>query len=154
MALGARVVLTLVEVESSGALAGRLVRVVPGYYGLLRYLLALDVALPRGFDPAGELPPLARARRVRHLLLAPAPDLPTLATPPDVIGDRVAHGQDIRVFISLGPDPRLLPRAAWRHLSERRYPFLCLGDLRAAGGGAAQIPMRPCADSASAVRMS
>lgn len=147
MGLGARVTLTLVDVEHD-ALSGRLVRVVPGYYGLLRYVLALDAPLPRGFDPAGELPPLARARRVRHLLLTPAPELPTLATPPDVIGDRVARGADIRVFVSLGPDPLRLPLGAWRRLSEHRYPFLCMGDLRAADVAAARVRMRLSADSA------
>jgi len=153
MAIGARVALTLIDVEHP-ALCGRLVRAVPGYYGLLRYLLALDAALPRGFDPAGELPPLARERRVRHLLLAPAPELPTLATPPDVIGDHLARGEAIRVFVSLGPDPVVLPRAAWGRLSEHRYPFLCLGDLRGAGVQAVTARMRRCAAPASSSRPS
>ena len=44
-------------------LHGRLVRALPGYFGVLRHLLELNEPLPSGFDPFGELPWLARARR-------------------------------------------------------------------------------------------
>jgi len=110
-------------------LHGRLIRSLPGYFGVLRYLLELNEPLPSGFDPFGELPWLARARRVEHLLVTPASHLPTLDTPSNFIGLAMARGEVVRVFISIGPHPARVPPGAAQRLPEFRYPFLAMGDL-------------------------
>jgi hypothetical protein len=130
---GRRVRLSLVAPHFDEAilprLTGRLAGAVPGYFGVLRYLVELDVPLPPGFDPLGELPWFARGRRVRYVLLTPAPDAPTLKTPPDVIGETLARGGLVHVFISVGPTSRALQADAVRATAEARCPFLCMGDL-------------------------
>lgn len=108
---------------------GRLGWPLPGYCGLLRYLVALDAPLPGGFDPLGELPWFARSRRVRSLVISPAPDAPTLETPPDVIGECVRDGRVLHVFVSIGPSARALRAMGDRAASESRCPFLCMADL-------------------------
>ena len=110
-------------------LAGRLARALPGYFGLLRYLVELDTPLPDGFDPLGELPWFARNRRVRSLVISPAPDAPTLETPPDVIGECARDGRTLHVFVSVGPSARALHLAGDAAASESRCPFLCMADL-------------------------
>ena len=112
-------------------LTGRLAGAVPGYFGMLRYLLELDVPLPPGFDPVGELPWFARGRRVRYVLLTPAPDAPTLKTPPDIIGETLDRGGLVHVFVSVGPTGRALQTDPVRATAESRCPFLCMGDLEA-----------------------
>src|SRR6185503_13216291 len=106
-----------------------LIRSLPGYFGVLRYLLELDEPLPSGFDPFGELPWFARARRVEHLLVTPASHLPTLDTPPNFIGLAMARSEVVHVFISIGPHPARLPAGPSPRLSEERFPFLAMGDL-------------------------
>lgn len=132
---GRRVRLSLVAPHFDEAilprLTGRLAGAVPGYFGVLRYLVELDVPLARGFDPLGELPWFARGRRVRYVLLTPAPDAPTLETPPDVIGETLARGGLVHVFVSVGPTSRALQTDAVRATAEARCPFLCMGDLEA-----------------------
>src|SRR5947208_14272468 len=86
-------------------LEGRLARALPGYFGLFRYLVELDAPLPDGFDPLGELPWFARNRSVRSLVISPAPDAPTLETPPDVIGHCVREGRKPHVFVPMRPPP-------------------------------------------------
>lgn len=113
------------------ALTGRLAGAVPGYFGVLRYLVELDVPLPPGFDPLGELPWFARGRRVRYVLLTPAPDAPTLKTPPDVIGETLERGGLVHVFVSVGPAGRALQTDVVRATAEARCPFLCMADLEA-----------------------
>jgi hypothetical protein len=118
---GRRVRLSLVAPHFDEAilptLTGRLAGAVPGYFGVLRYLVELDVPLARGFDPLGEL--------------TPAPDAPTLETPPDVIGETLARGGLVHVFVSVGPTSRALQTDAVRATAEARCPFLCMGDLEA-----------------------
>jgi hypothetical protein len=132
---GRRVRLSLVAPHFDEAilptLTGRLAGAVPGYFGVLRYLVELDVPLPPGFDPLGELPWFARGRRVRYVLLTPAPDAPTLKTPPDVIGETLERGGLVHVFVSVGPTSRALQTDAVRSTAESRCPFLCMGDLEA-----------------------
>ena len=89
-------------------LTGRLAGAVPGYFGVLRYLVELAAPLARGFDPLGELPWFARARRLRYVVVTPAPDAPTLETPPDVIGETMERGGVVHVFVSAGPGGRAL----------------------------------------------
>ena len=115
-------------------LTGRVAGAVPGYFGVLRYLMELDVPLPPGFDPLGELPWFARDRRVRYVLLTPAPDAQTLQTPPDVIGETLEQGGLVHVFVSVGPAKRALQGDPVRATSEARCPFLCMGDLEAVAG--------------------
>lgn len=110
-------------------LLGRLIRSLPGYFGVLRYLLELNEPLPSGFDPFGELPWFARARRVDHLLVTPASHLPTLDTPSHFIGLAMARGEVVHVFVSVGPNPARLPLGAVPRLPEEQYPFLAMGDL-------------------------
>ena len=110
-------------------LHGRLIRSLPGYFGVLQYLLELDEALPAGFDPFGELPWFARARRIEHLLLTPASDLPTLDTPSNFIGLAMARRQAVHVFVSVGPHPARLPASTGTRLPEFKYPVLAMGDL-------------------------
>jgi hypothetical protein len=110
-------------------LAGRLGRPLPGFFGLLRYLVELDTPLPEGFDPLGELPWFARSRRVRSLVISPAPDVPTLQTPPDVIGECVRDGRVLHVFVSVGPTRHALRAAGDAAASESHCPFLCMADL-------------------------
>jgi hypothetical protein len=112
-------------------LTGRLACAVPGYFGVLRYVVELDVPLPRGFDPLGELPWFARGRRVRYVVVTAAPDAPTLKTPPDIIGETLERGGLVHVFVSVGPTKRALQADAIRATSESRCPFLCMGDLEA-----------------------
>ena len=112
-------------------LTGRLAGSVPGYFGVLRYLVELDVPLAPGFDPLGELPWFARDRRVRYVLLTPAPDAPTLKTPPDFIGETLERGGLVHVFVSVGPTGRALQADPVRATAEARCPFLCMGDLEA-----------------------
>ena len=112
-------------------LEGRLARALPGYFGLLRYLVELDTPLPNGFVPLGELPWFARARTIRSVVISPAPDAPTLETPPDVIGECVRDGRTLHVFVSIGPSPRALRLAGDAAASEARCPFLCMADLEA-----------------------
>src|SRR2546427_1648736 len=110
-------------------LEGRLARALPGYFGLLRYLVELEAPLPDGFDPLGELPWFARNRSVRSLVISPAPDAPTLETPPDVIGECVREGRMLHLFVSIGPSARALRVAGDAAASESRCPFLCMADL-------------------------
>lgn len=130
---GRRVRLSLVAPHFDEAilprLTGRLAAAVPGYFGVLRYLVELDVPLPPGFDPLGELPWFARGRRVRYVLLTPAPDAPTLKTPPDIIGETLERGGLVHVFVSVGPTSRALQLDAIRATAEARCPFLCMADL-------------------------
>ena len=114
-------------------LHGRLIRTLPGYFGVLRYLLELSEALPSGFDPFGELPWFARARRVEHLLVTPAPHLHTLDTPSHFIGLALARREVVHVFVSIGPHPARLPAGAAPRLPEFKYPFLAMGDLARTG---------------------
>jgi hypothetical protein len=111
-------------------LEGRLARPLSGYFGLLRYLVELETPLPAGFDPLGELPWFARNRRVRSLVISPAPDAPTLETPPDVIGECVRGGCVLHVFVSVGPPARALRLTGDAAASESRCPFLCMADLQ------------------------
>jgi hypothetical protein len=110
-------------------LHGHLVRSLPGYFGVLRYLLELSEPLPSGFDPFGELPWFARARRVDHLLVTAASHLPTLDTPSHFIGLAMARGDVVHVFVSIGPNPARLASGAVPRLPEGKYPFLAMGDL-------------------------
>jgi hypothetical protein len=110
-------------------LRGRLIRALPGYFGVLQYLLELDEPLPAGFDPFGELPWFARARRIEHLLVAPASHLPTLDTPSNFIGLAMARGEEVHVFVSIGPHPARLSSSTGTRLPEFKYPVLAMGDL-------------------------
>lgn len=112
-------------------LTGRLTASVPGYFGVLRYLVELDVALPPGFDPLGELPWFARGRPLRYVVVTPAPDTPTLQARPDLIGETVAQGGMVHVFVSAGPGARALRADPLRATAEGRCPFLCMADLEA-----------------------
>ena len=113
-------------------LTGRLAGAVPGYFGVLRYLVELAAPLARGFDPLGELPWFARARRLRYVVVTPAPDAPTLETPPDVIGETMERGGVVHVFVSAGPGGRALRANRLAATAETRCPFLCMADLQAA----------------------
>lgn len=137
-AVGLRIISPLTFDLALPVLEGRLARALPGYFGLLRYLVELDSPLPDGFDPLGELPWFARNRSVRSLVISPAPDAPTLETPPDVIGECVRDGQLLHVFVSVGPTARALRLAGEAAASESRCPFLCMADLepRSATAGA------------------
>jgi hypothetical protein len=115
-------------------LEGRLARALPGFFGLLRYLVELDTPLPEGFDPLGELPWFARNRTVRSLVISPAPDEPTLETAPDVIGDSVRDGRTLHVFVSVGPSARALRLIGDAAASESRCPFVCMADLEPRAG--------------------
>lgn len=132
---GRRVRLTLVaphfEETILPTLTGRLAGAVPGYFGVLRYLVELDVPLAPGFDPLGELPWFAKGRRMRYVLVTPAPDAPTLQTPPDVIGETIEQGSMVHVFVSVGPTGRALRADAVLATAEARCPFLCMADLEA-----------------------
>ena len=126
-AIGLRIISPLVFDLALPVLEGRLARTLPGYFGLLRYVVELDAPLPDGFDPLGELPWFARS--VRSLVISPAPDAPTLETPPDVIGECVRDGRVLHVFVSIGPSARALRVAGEAAASESRCPFLCMADL-------------------------
>ena len=128
-AIGLRIVSPLAFDLPLPVLEGRLARTLPGYFGLLRYVVELDAPLPDGFDPLGELPWFARSRSVRTLVISPAPDAPTLETPPDVIGECVRDGRVLHVFVSIGPSARALRVAGEAAASESRCPFLCMADL-------------------------
>jgi hypothetical protein len=128
-AIGLRIITPFAFDLALPVLEGRLARALPGYFGLLRYLVELDAPLPDGFDPLGELPWFARNRSVRSLVISPAPDAPTLETPPDVIGDCVRDGLMLHVFVSIGPSARALRLAGDAAASESRCPFLCMADL-------------------------
>lgn len=136
--LGRRVRLTLVAPHFDEAvlpiLTGQLAGAVPGYFGVLRYLVELDVPLAPGFDPLGELPWFARGRQMRYVLVTPAPDAPTLETPPDVIGETIEQGGMVYVFVSVGPSGRALRTDARLATAETRCPFLCMADLEAISG--------------------
>jgi hypothetical protein len=127
--VGLRIILPHSPHIGPAVLEGRLTRPLPGYFGLLRYLVELDTPLPDGFDPLGELPWFARSRRVRSLVISPAPDAPTLEAPPDVIGECVRAGRVLYVFVSIGPSARALRVAGVAAASESRCPFLCMADL-------------------------
>jgi len=107
-AIGLRIISPLTFDLALPVLEGRLARALPGYFGLLRYLVELEAPLPDGFDPLGELPWFARNRSVRSLVISPAPDAPTLETPPDVIGECVREGRMLHLFVSIGPSARAL----------------------------------------------
>jgi len=94
-----------------------------------RTRFAIDGGAMDGFDPLGELPWFARSRSVRTLVISPAPDAPTLETPPDVIGECVRDGRVLHVFVSIGPSARALRVAGEAAASESRCPFLCMADL-------------------------
>lgn len=128
-AVGLRIISPLAFELALPVLEGRLARALPGYFGLLRYLVELDTPLPDGFDPLGELPWFARSRSVRSLVISPAPDAPTLETPPDVIGECVREARTLHVFVSIGPSARALRMAGEAAASEQRCPFLCMADL-------------------------
>ena len=128
-AVGLRIITPLTFDLALPLLEGRLARALPGYFGLLRYLVELDAPLPDGFDPLGELPWFARNRRIRSLVISPAPDAPTLETPPDVIGEWAREGRTLHVFVSVGPSARALRLAGDAAASETRCPFLCMADL-------------------------
>lgn len=128
-AVGLRIIAPLTFELALPVLEGRLARALPGYFGLLRYLVELEVPLPDGFDPLGELPWFARNRAVRSLVISPAPNAPTLETPPDVIGECVRDARTLHVFVSVGPTTRALRLAGDAAASEARCPFLCMADL-------------------------
>ena len=128
-AVGLRIISPATAEPALPVLEGRLARALPGYFGLFRYLVDLDAPLPDGFDPLGELPWFARNRSVRSLVISPAPDAPTLETPPDVIGESVREGRTLHVFVSIGPTARALRLAGDAAASESRCPFLCMADL-------------------------
>ena len=128
-AIGLRIISPLTFDLALPVLEGRLARALPGYFGLLRYLVELEAPLPDGFDPLGELPWFARNRSVRSLVISPAPDAPTLETPPDVIGECVREGRMLHLFVSIGPSARALRLAGDAAASEARCPFLCMADL-------------------------
>src|SRR5438477_11438995 len=88
-AIGLRIISPVAAESTLPVLEGRLARSLPGYLGLFRSLVELDAPLPDGFDPLGELPWLARNRRVRSLVSSHARDASPLETPADVIGDCV-----------------------------------------------------------------
>ena len=127
--VGLRIISPLTFDLALPVLEGRLARALPGYFGLLRYLVELEAPLPDGFDPLGELPWFARNRSLRSLVISPAPDAPTLETPPDVIGECVRDGRLLHVFVSVGPTTRALRAAGEAAASESRCPFLCMADL-------------------------
>ena len=139
-AVGLRIISPVTAESTLPVLEGRLARTLPGYFGLFRYLVELDAPLPDGFDPLGELPWFARNRSVRSLVLSPAPDAPTLETPPDVIGDCVREGRMLHVFVSIGPTARALRVAGDAAASEARCPFLCMADLEP-GPASARAPL-------------
>lgn len=116
-------------------LTGRVAGALPGYFGVLRYLMELDVPLAPGFDPLGELPWFTRDRCVRYVLLTPAPDAQTLQTPPDILGETLEQGGIAHVFVSVGPARRALEADPVRATAEARCPFLCMGDLEAVADG-------------------
>src|SRR2546429_536947 len=91
-AIGLRIISPLTFELALPVLEGRLARALPGYFGLLRYLDELDAPLPDGFDPLGELPRFAPSRSGRALVISPAPDAPTLETPPAAIGEGRRRG--------------------------------------------------------------
>jgi hypothetical protein len=62
-------------------------------------------------------------------VISPAPDAPTLETPPDVIGECVRAGRVLHVFVSIGPSARALRVSGEAAASESRCPFLCMADL-------------------------
>lgn len=127
---GTAVRLTLApDAEDLQPLHGRLIRSLPGYFGVLQYLLELDKPLPAGFDPFGELPWFARARRIEHLLVTPASDLPTLDTPSNFIGLAMARREVVHVFVSVGPHPTRLPASPGTRLPEFKCPVLAMGTL-------------------------
>ena len=128
-AIGLRIISPLTFDLALPVLEGHLARALPGYFGLLRYLVELDAPLPDGFDPLGELPWFARSRSVRSLVISPAPDAPTLETPPDVIGECARDARVLHVFVSIGPSARALRVAGAAAASESRCPFLCMADL-------------------------
>jgi hypothetical protein len=142
---GRRVRLTLVAPHFHDtmlpALTGRLAGAVPGYFGVLRYLVELDAPLAPGFDPLGELPWFARNRRVRCVVVTPAPDAPTLETPPDLIGETVERGGTVHVFVSVVPGDRALRKDPVAATSECRCPFLCMADLE--GIADHRVPLAP-----------
>jgi hypothetical protein len=112
-------------------LAGRLAGALPGYFGVLRYLVELDEPLQPGFDPLGELPWFARGRRLGHVVVTPAPEAPTLQTPPDLIGESLARGRTVYVFVSVPPVSRALRAGRLGGAGVSRCPFLCMADLDA-----------------------
>ncbi|HEU5323182.1 MAG TPA: hypothetical protein VFX28_20415 [Methylomirabilota bacterium] len=109
-------------------LHGRLVARLPGYYGLFWYLVELDMPLHMDSEEA-EAPWEVRGRRLRHLLLTPAPDVPTLEAPVNVIGESLARGEGAFVFVSAGPPPTRLPRSMPLDGPARRYPFLSMAEV-------------------------
>jgi hypothetical protein len=141
-AIGLRIISPLAFDLELPVLEGRLARTLPGYFGLLRYVVELDAPLPDGFDPLGELPWFARNRSVRTLVISPAPDAPTLETPPDVIGECVRDGRVLHVFVSIGPSARALRVAGEAAASESRCPFLCMADLEPRPAARAPLPAR------------
>jgi hypothetical protein len=124
-------------------LTGRLAGALPGYFGVLRYLVELDVPLRPGFDPLGELPWFARGRRIQCVVVTPAPEAPTLQTPPDVIGVTMRRGGMVHVFVSVGPGGRALRTDRRRATEESRCPFLCMADLEPLPDTRSTLPPSP-----------
>ena len=118
---GRRVRLALVAPHFDEAilptLTGRLAGAVPGYFGVLRYLVELAAPLPARFDPLGEFPWFARARRVRYVLVTPAPDAPTLETPRTSSARRWRRAARPRLHLR-GPTARALRADAVRATAE------------------------------------
>ena len=110
---------------------GRLVAAVPGLHGKVWYLLELDKALPPEFEPLAEIPVRFRSQPVRYLLLSPSPDMPTTEVPPDLIGNNLASRTVVRVGVSIGAKPDLLPHGITLDHVPILFPGLCSGRLEA-----------------------
>jgi len=109
---------------------GRLIAEIPGLHGLTWHLVELERSLPRGFDPFGLLPERVRSRPVRHLLVWPAPAIPTAEVPERFIAESLMRGETVLVGVSIGAPPDKLPLAINRD-AIKEFPDLCGGKLEA-----------------------
>jgi hypothetical protein len=114
-------------------LDGKLVRAADGLHGKIWYLMELFQPLAPGFNPLdSSLPAKYKSVPIRYLLLSPSPAMPTLQVPPDFIGECVSQKKTAPVLVSVGVEPRRLPRKISRDDSHLLFPTICAGDLEPA----------------------
>jgi hypothetical protein len=102
---------------------------MPGIHGLRWYLLELEDGIPAGFDPFGLRSMHGRVTEIRHVLVWPAPNMPTADVPENFIAERAARREKVPVGVSIGAPLEDLPIAINTDAT-RDYPYLCSGELR------------------------
>jgi hypothetical protein len=118
--------------EDWPTLRGTIVYCLPGLHGKKWYLLELDGDFLSYFRPNridSQLFDMVRGRTVKHLLVAPSPNTPTVDVPVDFIGERLSIRAPASVLVLIGKPPEQLPTRIEMGDVPRVFPGICSGEL-------------------------